>query len=101
MLQTYGFCYYSRAMPDMLARLYDLPDARRYFQQVAEAGSGQRRVGPRAREPFRRFVTQEFSELRAVESDRAYEKVCGAFLIPGSEVGVYRPLLEMMQKGEL
>ncbi len=27
-----------------------------------------------------------------------YEKVCGAFVIPGSEVGVYRPLYEMMQK---
>ncbi len=27
-----------------------------------------------------------------------YEKVCGAFVIPGSEMGVYRPLLEMMRK---
>jgi len=27
-----------------------------------------------------------------------YEKVCGAFLIPGSEVGMYQPLFQMMRR---
>ncbi len=27
-----------------------------------------------------------------------YEKVCGAFVIPGSETGVYGPLYEMLGK---
>ena len=29
-----------------------------------------------------------------------YEKVCGAFVIPGSEVGVYGSLFGLMQKAE-
>jgi len=27
-----------------------------------------------------------------------YEKACGAFVIPGSEIGVYGPLYEVMQR---
>jgi hypothetical protein len=27
-----------------------------------------------------------------------YEKICGAFTIPGSEIGIYRTLYEAMQK---
>ncbi len=87
-------------MPDMLVHPYDLPDPGRYFPQVAEGGFVLRLAEPWDGEPLRRFVTREFSELWAVESDRAYEKVCGAFLIPGGEAGVCRPLLEPMQKGE-
>ena len=81
-------------MPDMLVRLYDLPDARRYLQAAAEGGFVLRRAEPWERERLRRFVTREFGELWAVESD-------GAVVIPGSEVGVYRPLLELVRKGEL
>ncbi len=87
-------------MPDMLVHPYDLPDPGRYFPQVAEGGFVLRWAEPWDRQPLRRFVTREFSALCAVESDRADEKACGAFLIPGREVGVYRPLLEPMQMGE-
>ena len=167
------FCYYSRAMPDMLVRLYDLPDGGRYLQQAAREGFLLRRAEVWDRERLRRFVAQEFSELWAAETDQAfnrspitvyiaqreaeiagfaayectrrgffgptgvrkelrgkglgaallfrclesmremgyayaiiggvgpasfYEKVCRAFVIPGSEVGIYRPLLELVQR---
>ncbi len=154
---------------------HDLPEAGRYFQRAAEEGFALRRAEPWDRERFRQFVSQEFSGLWAVESERAfghspitaylaesegkvagfavyectrrgffgptgvrkelrgrglgaallfrclesmkelgyayaiiggvgpasfYERVCGAFLIPGSEVGIYRPLLELVRKEE-
>ena len=157
-------------MPDMLVRLYDLPDERPHLERVAGAGFTVRRAEPWDRDRMRQFVTECFSELWAVEADRAfnhtpvtgfvatrgteivgfgvyectrrdffgptgirqslrgrglgtallllcldamrelgyayaviggvgpigfYEKVCGAFVIPGSEVGIYRPLLEL------
>ncbi len=167
------FCYYSHAMPDMLVRLYDLPDAGRYVQRIEAEGIGVRRAEPWERARLRAFVGREFGELWAVEVEMAfngspitayvaekdgdivgfaayectrrgflgptgvreemrgkgvgaallfrclesmremgyayaviggvgpasfYEKVCGAFVIPGSEVGVYRPLFELMGK---
>ena len=160
-------------MPDMLARLYDLPDSRPYLERAAGAGFNLRRAEPWDREHLRGFVTGCLGELWAVEADRAfnhspisahvavrrteivgfavyectrrgffgptgvredqrgnglgaallfhclesmremgyayaviggvgpagfYEKVCGAFIIPGSEVGVYGSLFELMAK---
>lgn len=160
-------------MPDMLVRLYDLPDHTPYLEKSASAGYTVRRAEPWDREAMRRFAGDHFGPLWAVEADRAYnhtpitgyvasrgpeiagfavyectrrgffgptgvredlrgcglgaallfrcleamremgyayaviggvgpaefyEKVCGAFVIPGSEMGVYRPLYEMMQK---
>jgi len=160
-------------MPDMLVRLYGLPDLLPYSERAAVAGFTVRRAEPWDRERMRRFVRECFGELWAVEADRAfhhspisayvairgtdivgfavfectrrgffgptgvredlrgcglgaallfrclksmremgyayaviggvgpagfYEKVCGAFVIPGSEVGVYGPLLELMGK---
>jgi len=157
-------------MPDMLVRLYDLPDARAYFDRATSAGFAVRRAEPWDRERLRRFATEQFGELWAVEADRAfnhspisgyvatrgpeisgfavyectrrgffgptgvradlrgrglgaallfrclesmremgyayaviggvgpaqfYEKVCGASVIPGSEVGIYAPLFEL------
>ncbi len=160
-------------MPDMLVRLYDLPDASLYAKRTGEAGIGVRRAEPWDRERLRAFIEKEFGRLWAVEADLAfrgspitaylaekdgqllgfaayectrkgffgptgiveamrgkglgaallfrclesmrelgyayaviggvgpaefYEKVCGAFIIPGSEVGVYRPLFRLMGK---
>ncbi|MDO8615668.1 MAG: GNAT family N-acetyltransferase [Dehalococcoidia bacterium] len=160
-------------MPDMLVRLYDLPDGDRYEQRASDNGYTVRRAEPWERGAMRAFVAQHFNELWAAEAERAYnhtpiaaylalkgpqiagfavyectrrgffgptgvredlrgaglgaallfrclaamremgyayaviggvgpaafyEKVCGAFVIPGSEVGVYGPLYEMTQK---
>ena len=161
-------------MPDMLVRLYDLPDTRPLFERAAADGVSVRRAEPWDRERMRSFATRCFGELWAVEADRAfnhspitayiatrgpeiggfavyectrrgffgptgvredlrgrgigaallfrclnsmlemgyayaviggvgpaefYEKVCGAFVIPGSEVGIYRPLLDLRAAG--
>ena len=157
-------------MPDMLVRLYDLPDASPYYQRAAAAGVTVRRADPWDHARYRRFVEETFGELWAVEADLAYrqspitafmaeregriagfaayectrrgffgptgvqreergrgaggallfrclesmremgyayaiiggvgpreyyEKVCGAFVIPGSEVGVYGSLYQL------
>lgn len=161
------------AMPDMLVRLYNLPESGEYYGRAATGGYEVRRAEPWERERVRRFVTEHFGELWAVEADRAfnhtpitgylavrgpeiagfavyectrrgffgptgvredlrgnglgaallfrclesmremgyayviiggvgpaafYEKVCGAFVIPGSEIGVYQPLYEIISK---
>jgi predicted N-acetyltransferase YhbS len=160
-------------MPDMLVRLYDLPDARGFEDRAATSGYKIRRAEPRDRERMRAFASRCFGDLWAVEADRAfnhspitayvatlegaivafavyectrrgffgpagvredlrgqglgaalllrclysmremgyayaviggvgpaefYEKVCGAFVIPGSEVGIYGPLFELRSK---
>jgi hypothetical protein len=158
-------------MPDMLARLYDLPDSAPYHQRAAAGGFTIRRADPWDRNRLRSFVKEQFGPLWAVEAERAfihapitaylatkggeiagfavyectrrgyfgptgvredlrdnglgaallfrclesmlemgyayaviggvgpaafYEKVCGAIVIPGSEVGVYASLHELM-----
>ena len=157
-------------MPDMLVRLYDLPDSSGYDGRAAAGGCNVRRAEPWDRLRMRSFAAQCFGELWAVEADRAfnhspitayvatdgseiggfavyectrrgffgptrvredlrgegigaallfrclnsmleigyayaviggvgpgafYAKVCGAFVIPGSEVGIYRPLFDL------
>jgi len=157
----------------MLVRLYDLPHSRPYLDRPASAGFTIRRAEPWDRDRLRRFATEHFGELWAVEADRAfnhspisgylatrgpeitgfavyectrrgffgptgvredlrgrglgaallfrclesmwemgyayaviggvgptqfYEKVCGAFVIAGSEVGIYAPLFELRAK---
>lgn len=160
-------------MPDMLARLYDLPDSAPYLRRAEAEGVAIRRADPWDRERMRSFVAETFNPLWAVEADRAfihwpitaylatrgprvvgfavyecsrrgffgptgvlpelrgkgigaalllrclesmremgyayaviggvgpasfYEKVCGAFLIPGSETSIYGTVFEMLQK---
>ena len=157
-------------MPDMLVRLYDLPDTRPSLERAPAGGFSVRRAEPWDRERMRSFATRCFGEFWAIEADRAfnhspitafvasdgpeiggfavyectrrgyfgptgvredlhgkgvgaalllrclnsmiemgyayaviggvgpaefYEKVCGDFVIPGSEVGVYGPLFEL------
>lgn len=161
-------------MPDMLVRLYDLPDARGYEDRAAATGYQIRRADPWDRKRMQSFATACFGDLWAIEADRAfihspitaylatrgpeiggfavyectrrgffgptgvredlrgkgigaallfrclhsmsemgyayaviggvgpaefYEKVCGAFVIPGSEVGIYGPLSEVRPAG--
>lgn len=160
-------------MPDMLVRLYDLPDASPYLQRVQTHGIRIRRAEPWDRERLKHFISQTFNPLWAVEAERAfshwpisaylatqgptivgfaayecsrrgffgptgvlpelrgkgigaalllrslqsmwemgyayaiiggvgpaafYEKVCGAFTIPGSDTSVYGTIYEIMQK---
>jgi predicted N-acetyltransferase YhbS len=160
-------------MPDMLARLYALPDAVQHYERAATAGYTVRRADPWDRDRLRQFVKEHFGPLWAVEADRAfihspttafvatrdgdlagfavyectrrgffgptgvredlrgnglgvallfrclesmremgyayaviggvgpaafYEKAVGAFVIPGSEVGIYASLYELMSK---
>jgi len=161
-------------MPDMLVRLYDLPDASAAFERASKGGLAVRRAEPWERDRLRDFVRGEFGETWAVEADRCfngtpitafvgtregnivgfaayectrrgffgptgvradvrggglggallflcleamremgyayaviggvgdarafYEKTCDAFVIPGSEIGVYGPLYEAMRK---
>lgn len=157
-------------MPDMLVRLYDLPDTSPAYQRAGEADVTVRRADPWDRQRYRRFVEEAFGELWAVEAELAYrqspitaflaekeghivgfaayectrrgffgptgvrpeergrgvgaallfrclesmremgyayaviggvgpkeyyEKLCGAFVIPGSEVGVYGSLYQL------
>jgi predicted GNAT family acetyltransferase len=161
-------------MPDMLVRLYDLPDARGFEERAAATGYNIRRADQWDRKRMQAFVTEGFGEFWAIEADRAftyspitahivtsgpeiggfavyectrrgffgptgvrddlrgngigaallfrclasmremgyayaviggvgpaefYEKVCGAFVIPGSEVGIYGPLFELRTAG--
>ena len=160
-------------MPDMLVRLYDLPDAQPYYEAAAREGVKVRRAEVWDRLKMRRFASEHFNEVWAMETERAfahtpitayvaakgpelvgfavyentrkgffgptgvredmrgkglgaallfrcleamremgygyaviggvgpasfYEKVCGAFVIPGSEISVYGSLYEMMKK---
>src|SRR5947199_4703761 len=60
------------AMPDMLVRLYGLPDARPRVERLSAAGFGVRRAEPWDRDRMRRFAAGCFGELWAVEADRAF-----------------------------
>ena len=154
-------------MPDMLVRLYELPNPEGYYRRAGEAGADARRAESWDRFALRSFIEANFWEAWAAEADLAfsghpitafvatvegriagfaayecsrrgffgptgvredlrgrglgaallfrcleamsdlgyayaviggvgphayYEKVCGAFVIPGSETGIYRPL---------
>lgn len=59
-------------MPDMLVRLYDLPDPSPTYRRVQEAGVSIRRGEPWDRERYRRFIGEAFGPLWTVEADLAY-----------------------------
>lgn len=160
-------------MPDMLVRLYDLPDPEGHYRRAGEAGADIRRAEPWDRFALRSFIEANFWEVWAAEADLAfsghpitafvatveghiagfavyecsrrgffgptgvredlrgrglgaallfrcleamsdlgyayaviggvgpqayYEKVCGAFVIPGSETGIYRSVYEELRQ---
>ena len=59
-------------MPDMLVRLYDLPDPAPYDALTAAGGVVVRRLDAWDRAPLRRFVEQHFTENWASEADFAF-----------------------------
>ncbi len=61
-------------MPDMLVRLYDLPDAAPIYQRAREAGVKIRRADPWDRMRYCQFVEATFGELWMVEADQAYRQ---------------------------
>jgi hypothetical protein len=68
------FAIIVRAMPDMLVRLYDLPDTSPAYQRAGEADVTVRRADPWDRQRYRRFVEEAFGELWAVEAELAYRQ---------------------------
>ena len=59
-------------MPDMLVRLYDLPDPALYDARTSAASIVVRRLEAWDRAALRRFVLQHFSENWASEADLAF-----------------------------
>jgi predicted N-acetyltransferase YhbS len=59
-------------MPDMLVRLYDLPDAAPYERRVAGAGIGIRRAEPWERSDVRAFIEELFGVRWADEAEAAF-----------------------------
>lgn len=61
-------------MPDMLVRLYDLPDPLPYYRRVEEQGVVVRRAEPWEREAFRSFIESTFHARWADEAEAAYSR---------------------------
>jgi GNAT superfamily N-acetyltransferase len=59
-------------MPDMLARLYDLPDDAPTLKRIAEAGLSLRRADPWDRLRLRGFIRENFQDVWAMEAERAF-----------------------------
>ncbi len=59
-------------MPDMLARLYDLPDPAPGLQRIAAAGLRIRHAEPWDRLRLREFVGKNFQDVWAMETERAF-----------------------------
>ena len=62
------------AMPDMLARLYNLPDSASFAARVEASGMSVRRAEPWDRITLSDFARQHFSDLWALEADRAFNQ---------------------------
>jgi GNAT superfamily N-acetyltransferase len=59
-------------MPDMLARLYDLPDPAPGLERIAAAGLRIRRADPWDSLRLRAFIRTNFQDLWAMEAERAF-----------------------------
>ncbi|MEX1194427.1 MAG: GNAT family N-acetyltransferase [Dehalococcoidia bacterium] len=59
-------------MPDMLARLYDLPEAAPYERRVADRNLRVRRAEPWDKVRLRDFALKYFSDVWALETERAF-----------------------------
>jgi GNAT superfamily N-acetyltransferase len=59
-------------MPDMLVRLYDLPDAEPYERRSRAAGISIRRAQPWERTPLRSFIETHFPGPWADETEMAF-----------------------------
>lgn len=61
-------------MPDMLVRLYDLPDASARHERARREGAAVRRAEPWDRKRYGAFVGESFGELWAIEAELAYRQ---------------------------
>jgi hypothetical protein len=61
-------------MPDMLVRLYALPDAAPYAKRCADAGIAVRRLEAWDQIPLRRFIIDHFDEGWASEASLAFSQ---------------------------
>src|SRR2546421_3773869 len=59
-------------MPDMLVRLYDLPDASPYYGRASAGGFTLRRAEPWERARLSEFVQSHFNPLWRQEAERAF-----------------------------
>ncbi|OGO51170.1 MAG: hypothetical protein A2148_08835 [Chloroflexi bacterium RBG_16_68_14] len=59
-------------MPDMLVRLYDLPDPTLYYLRAEEAGASVHRAQPWNHSAVRKFVEEHFSSRWADEAELAF-----------------------------
>lgn len=59
-------------MPDMLARLYDLPDVTPTLERIAAAELRVRRAEPWDRMRLRGFIRENFRDIWAMEAERAF-----------------------------
>lgn len=59
-------------MPDMLVRLYALPDPTPYYRRAEEIGVAIRRAEPWERSRFREFVQEHFGRRWADEAETAF-----------------------------
>jgi hypothetical protein len=62
-------------MPDMLVRLYDLPDPATYYRRAAEAGVAVRGAQPWERLALRAFIEGRFSPNWADEAETAFARM--------------------------
>ena len=61
-------------MPDMLVRLYDLPDPASYYRRAEEAGVTVRRAQPWEWSALRAFIEGRFSPNWADETEAAFSR---------------------------
>jgi len=59
-------------MPDMLVRLYDLPDPTPHYRRAEQAGVAVRRAEPWERSTLRAFIEQHLPPLWADETEAAF-----------------------------
>lgn len=61
-------------MPDMLVRLYDLPNPDEYYRRAAAAGVSIQRAEPWDRLRLRAFIEKEFGPWWSVEAELAFAR---------------------------
>ena len=87
-------------MPDMLVRLYDLPDPATYDAAAEEAGVEVRRLEPWERSAFRRFIEDEFGGRWADEAEPALARQpVSAFVAVAGDVIVGFAVYECTRRG--
>src|SRR3972149_6157370 len=59
-------------MPDMLVRLYDLPDSRGWYDKAEAGGHRGRRAEAWERARFLQFIGDSFGPLWATEAEQAF-----------------------------